>query len=111
MSDKISPQFVSMAELSCSRLLQVLFDNCKGSKDRLMDILKLGAPAMDYGKCKGRHHPACTEKYGCIGERRLLLPGKFAVWLGECEKELGVEVGEQDGAYRLNIKKASPKLN
>lgn len=91
------PRFISMAELSGSRVMQFLFELCPGSKDRLMDILKLGAPQPTSHKCRGRHHPLCTKKYGCIGERRLLLPSKFAIWIGECEQQAGVSLSAMDG--------------
>lgn len=98
----VKPQFVSMAELSCNPLLAFIFDEVAGSKDNLMDALKLGAPSPSYSKCNGKHHPMCSATYGCIGERRLLLPAKFATWIAEAEARLGLVFSVDDGMLRVD---------
>ena len=97
----VKPRFISMAELSCSRLMALIFDNVPGSKDRLMDILKKDAPAPDYNICEGKHHAMCTPTYGCIAERRLLLPTPWAVWIGEAEASMGMRIGVTETSESL----------
>lgn len=107
---EIKPKFVSMAELSCSPLIQLIFNGYNGSKDRLMDILKKGAPSPGAGKCQGDHHPACDSVYGCVGERRLLLPTPFLTWIGEAEQHMGIMITEKKGSYGIEATGAINKL-
>jgi len=107
---KSKVKFISMAELSCNRIMAFLFEEVPGSKDRLMDILQKGAPDPTSGRCKGKHHPACTSTYGCIGERRLLFPTPFHTWMAECQKYTGVEIAEENGSYVFEDKSAVNKI-
>lgn len=99
---KIKPRFISMAVLAQSHVIAMIFQNIPGSQDRLYDIMLRGAPGPNSGPCQGEHHPACTTKYGCVGQERLLLPGLFAVWLSEAQARLGIEIAAGDGEILVN---------
>lgn len=107
---KSDVKFISMAELSCSSIMKFLFEEVPGSQDRLMDILKKGAPHPSSSRCQGEHHPACSSTYGCIGERRLLFPTPFHTWMAECQGHIGVEITEKGGSYILEDKSAINKI-
>ena len=88
----------------------MIFEGHPGSKDRLMDILKKNAPAPGSHRCQGKHHPACDDVYGCVNEKRLLLPTPFFTWMAEAEQHMGIVISEKGGSYGIEATGAINKL-